>query len=468
MAMPSLFQRSLLPLLLVVAAAFVAMPAQASISVQYFERTAATDKEADFDAGNGALDIIAVHVSERYSYDSGNRTGNETLQFRIELRQRDAIRQMPPENNGPNGIELTPIEYTLGFSAGGKDRTFTARLTQFCTLAAPPQGSGLDCREPKMTAPNFSTKDGGVTFVINRAKEGLPVGTAISKVWAASATVTQGQATYQDVAPKDNANQPEATEPQPPANDKSLVLEGTFPFLTMTLLSSAQQYAVPGGPASFVLQFRTHDKLNGIDHVFLDFKAGPGWTFDGNLGTDFVTTAGGQVIEYEFIAKAPAFASPGQDVPIIVNASTQSSGGHASLPVSVRVSGAKVDAADYVFTLETPGPFKAESASVFRWKIERDGAPLEHYKVAADFILNKKAVDSPVGAEEKEPGVYEASFTFPSGGSWTVDPFIIELQPSPHHEFPVDVQSAKGGLLPGFGLLGAWVALGYGALRRRL
>jgi YtkA-like protein len=464
--------RSAFPLTVLVLAVLAAAPAQAKTAPRYFERLVAEDTENDYQS-NGALDIVAIHLSERYSYSSETRSGNETVQFRLQLRDRDQIKQLPPDhNNGTSSYFVTPIQYTIGFTAGGKAQVYTVVLNQECIVKAGLSGAGADCnaREPVVPKPHYSTKDaesGGVTIVLVREKAGLPVGTAISKVWAASALLSQGQATYQDVAPKDNANQPEGgalTAPTTP--DKAYPLQGTFPFLTASMRSSALQYAIPGGSAAFVFEFRTNEGISGIDHVYVDAAPPAGWTIEGNLGTDFITTAGGQTVEYELRAKAPAFAKAGEQAKFTVKASLQGAGGHQEIPVEVDVSGSKVEAPDYVFALQTPGPFKAESASVLRWQVAHDGVPLEHFRVAADFLLNGKVVDAAIPATEKEPGVYEVAYTFSSGGAWTADLYIAELQPSPHAASQVVVSSADGGLLPGFGLLGAWAALGLAAWRR--
>lgn len=463
--------RTGLPLTLLVAAAFAAAPTEAGSPKEFFELSVTTDEPEDY-AANGALDIEGVHMTERFLYDSGNRSGHEIVQFRIQLRERDQIKNLPPQETNGTGVVLQPIEYTVGFKADGKETTKTVVLTQRCLISAPPGGSGLDCNKfpPTVPKPHRTTSQGGVVLVLNRTDEGLAAGTVISDVWAASALVTGEQRTYHDVVPGDNADQPHGSAaPAPETSPTPFALTGTFPFLTMELLSSTQQYVVPGGTTSFVVKFRTHEAIpNGVDHIYVDFQAPASWRFEGNLGNDFITTGGGQEIEYEVTVKAPPFAKAGEELPIRMDATMSSMGGHQTAALNVRVTGTRVEAPEYTFNLLTPGPFKAEAPSLLRWEVAHEGVPLERFGIAVDFLFNGKVIDRAIPATEKEPGVYEATYTFTSGGAWTADVYVAELEPAPHATFAVTVASADGGLLPGFGLLGAWMALGLAAWRRRL
>jgi hypothetical protein len=432
-----------------------ATPATAALPTQFYETQLVADTPGDY-TSNGALDIIGVHVSERYSYNDAERTGRETIQFRIELRARDGIKQFFGE---------VDMEYTLAFKANGKEHLHTVLMTQNCPLELPPGGAGPNCNRepPQVPAPHYSTADGGVVVVLDRMDADLPVGTVISDVWAASATVQGDQRAYQDVAPRDNANQPagptlEAPEDKGGPHD----LAGTFPFLTYEVLSPINQFIVPGGTASFVLAFYTHEKVTSLDHVWIDFTKPTGWDIAGNLGEDFITTGGNQRIEYEFTVKAPTFASNGDRASILMDAALSGAGGRSTLAVGLTVSGNKVSDPAYSFALTTQGPYRAEQASAMRFEVLHEGVPLARYQVKADFLLNNEIRGMALPSTELEPGVYEVLYTFPSGGAWIVDVYVSELSPMPHQTFQVQVASAGKGLLPGPGPL-----LVLGLVRRR-
>lgn len=426
----------------------LAVPAaQATAPKAYFETLVAQDKDGDY-ASNGALDITAVYLGERYTYDQGNATGYDSVEFRLDLRN-------PKEFETFEG--QVPFDYLVGFKANGKDMTVEANLTQTCSPGSP-TANPIVCTAPTMPKPHHTAGDGGVVLKLNRALAGLPVGTAITDVYAASATVTNGQKVWQDVVPMDNANQPAGPTLTPPATKgPGAVLKGTYPFLTGVLKSPATQFAVTGGQVGFVVGFRTDDNAKNLDHVWFKYAAPVGWTVEGNLGNDFITTAGGQKIEYEFTVKAPPAAAKGTTVDVVMDAALEGAGGHVVVPVKVQVTGARVEDPSYAFDLTTKGPFKAERQSTLAWKVLHDGAPLANFQAKADFVLNSRTVDS-LDVKGGSDGVYKVNYSFPQGGTWTVDLFVSELQPSPHHVATVEVKAADGGILPGVGALGAVLA----------
>lgn len=449
---------ALVSLLLVGLITFSGVPATAeSTPTKYFETKVVEDTAEDF-AANGALDIVAVHASEKYSYNPDTATGMEVVQFRIQVANLGQMQQF----NGQ-----VPIDFYVGFKANGKEMSVNATLTQTCVPSPPPGGTIIQCYAPKIPKPHYNQTDDGVTLVLDRTVAGLPIGAIVSDIWAATATVSSGGKVYQDVAPKDNANQPEGAELAAPGTKGGPVtLQGTFDFLSMETLTPLERFVVPGGTTGFVVKFRTHDKIVGIDHVYVHYVSPPGWTITGNLGSDFITTAGGQSIEYEFTVKAPQTAKKGDTAKITMDAALATAGGRQVLDVTATASGSRVEVPGYAFALKAAGPFKAEQTSTLTWTATFEGAPLVNVPLKADFILNQKTVDT-VALVGKPDGTYSAAYSFPSGGSWTVDVFVSDLDPAPHKTFDVQVKAADGSFLPSLGPFVVMAALAGLAVARR-
>lgn len=447
----------LLLLTLALAATILAVPTAPAVPApaQFFETTVVADTPSDFSA-NGALDIVAVHVAEKYSFDIDNSTGRETVQFRIELRNREEFRNIA----APLGE--TKFTYILGYKVGGTAAVHSVEMSTTCSAGT----GGPDCTPPRVPAPHATHQDFGVTVIIDAVANGLVPGATVTDVYAMSATSAGGSLVYQDLAPKDNANVSEGQEPTPAVFGDPIVLQGTYPFIEAQPKGPSNRFAVPGNEASYVVQFRTVEGLVGVDTVRVFYQAPEGWTITSTVEPPAITVqGGGEEFDLGFSAKAPQFAKVGDTATIILEAILTKAGGRALMATTTTVTEARISDPLYSFDLATKGPFKAGDESSLRASVQRDGVPLLYHSVKMDFVKDGQVTDT-VTATGGSDGSYAANYTFPSSGAWTVDLYVADFLPAPHATFPVEVQGDGGGL-PGFEVVAALGALALAFLWRR-
>lgn len=431
--------------------ALVATAPVAAAEAFYYETTIITDAPDDFStaAHNGALDIVGVHVSERYSLSGGGYAsggaGSEVIWFRVEVRDRGQF-----ETYTGN----VPVEYTLGFKVGGQEVVTTVRMTQTCS---PNPTQGIVCTPPAVEAPHFTTDTLGIVFVFPREATGMLPGVAITDVYAASATVQGETPAYQDVAPSDNANRPAGGSLDASEFGGPYTLVGSFPFFTLERTSPLLRPVVAGGTAEWNYRLTMHPQHNGLDRIILQLAGPPGFTFENNVGNDFVVSQPGEVVDMTITGKAPATAQPGEPTTVGLDVAILQLGGHQTDSFATQVTGPKATVPEITFNLDTPGPFTAGDLSTLKATVLRNEAPMARFGVSYDFI-QAGAVVATVRATESADGVYDANYVFPSSGEWTVDVYVSELAPAPHQEFSVTVKGAEGAPGPGLGVLVALAA----------
>lgn len=437
-------------LVLVLAVVFV--PA-ASAEARYFETTVLTDAADDY-AANGALDIVALHVAEKYSIASG--TGRDTFQVRVELRNLQDFE---------NYVGQTKLEVTLGYKVNGVDATHTATVSQVCYVP-PPQTRPMCESMTVDPAPSFASPGTGVTFVLDSATLGLLPGSVVSDLYAATATLHQDQRAYHDVAPADNRNQPHGFMLEPAERGGSYTIEGGYPFLAQEALAPTERFIVAGGEQTFPVRYTIHGDQAGLDRVALLYAMPEGWAVEANLGSDFVVSQPGEVVDVDFRVRAPTTAAIGDTADIVIDAVLVQAGGHVERPLHLVVSGPRVEIPGYSFALVQPAQVEAAGDPPLKVRVLYLDQPLVRHRVAADFRVDG-AREATVTAVEEGDGVYALPFAFPRGGTWDVDVYVSELEPSPTHTFTVEVDGAAQAPAPGWSFALLLVGLAW-TVRRRL
>lgn len=450
-----------------------APPVVSAPAPKYYETQLIVDTEGDY-VTNGALDIAAVYVSERYVYNDTDKSGKDVVHFRVNVTKLDDIGLLATPNIG--GIAPAPIpgepvdvrvEYIVNYTLFNIiNYTFNATVKVTCTFST--GGSVRECTDPTANAPNFVPSDkSGVIIVVDPARVFLRPGINITKPFAVSALLNVNNTkTYQDLAPKDNQNVPTGATVAPEAFGSDYTLRGTYPFLTASLTGPASQFAVAGGKATFAAVLNVDANLTGADSIAVNFLGAPaGWDVSTTLGEKFDLTGGGRQIAYEFEVMAPTTAKEGDRATLVLDAVLLVAGGHARLTTITVVSPPRVDLPAYAFELQPPPALKEKKQATLAVKILKDGLPFERAGTGADFLLGGQKVGSAEGNYTKD-GLYEFGFTFPKKGNWTMDAYVSELKPSPHKSFFLDVKENKK-FLPAFEAAFAAAALATAVSLRR-
>lgn len=439
------FAQSILSaILLLVALGFVMPSGQAKDGDPlFFETTVVQDTPGDYQE-NQALDLLAVHLAEKYAYDVDEKTGQDILTTRFEVASvRDVVCE-------------TEIRFELFFRGASNATRVYAGLTTY-----PPLGGSYRC-QPRGVAgsgPVFvDAKGRGVTVQVPVSILGIVPGTALSGLYAQSSLRVGDEFVVQDVAPWDNGNLPYAGNP-PVAGLPSYVANGTFPFFSVEPLDALEQTSVGGEEVKYEFHLVSHPALID-DLIRIMFHHPEGWSVSPSLGEPgpppvgvLSGGGGGEPRAFAFRLRADGPANEGEAALVVMEAISDS-GGHVRVATTTTVSGPKIVDPMLSFSLLTPGPFTAGETSLLRFGLVDLGRGVFDPRVVVDVLKDGAPIAS-VAAEPSGEGVFEAAITFPTEGRYMIDVYLAHLRPSPHQEFEVSVESS-GGRVPG---PGAWALL---------
>lgn len=431
---------------------FLAAPAAAA-KAAFFETTAAIDTANDF-SGNGALDIVAVHFSEKYRFNKDDRTGEDVLIIRWELRA------ISGHTCGSTS------RYDVSFTSGGQVRNHYASITSnpggddSCIVKAA-DGTGA-----------VKLNETSVTLTIPSSSVGLAPGVLLTGICAKSSAMAPapvGQPQYQDVVPLDNANAPMSACPT--ASLPSYTGKGVFPLVLVEPIDGLFRYSVNGREVEFDFNVSSHPALSG-DQISVYFDAPDGWALapsQGTTGADpvgsFTGGANGAARRFSFSASDNRGTAIGETVLVGMNVISDS-GGHVNLTAIIEVTGEKIEDPAIRVSLLSPGPFKAGQSSEVRFHFAYDNDTIDGQAVKVDLLQGRKRVATFV-AVEKGSGIYAALVQFPGAGTYTLDAYLASQTPSPHQAFTIQVEKA-GGLLPASTGVATLLLIAGGAwLRRR-
>lgn len=409
----------------------------AGAAVAYYEITIISDTAGDFQ-GNGALDLAFVHLGEKFAYNPDQNAGKTVVDIRLEVRSLGDLQSLGNQ----------AVRYEFHYKTGGTASvsSVTASWAVGATGSAP---------KPEVQGSGYSTAD-SIVIRIDAEAAGIAAGSAITESWATTALVSGDTTVVQDVAPHDNKNAPQASNEAPETFGAPYTASGGFPFITVESVAPLAQYSVEGGEVTYSFQFQVAAGV-ADDKVLVFFSPAPGWKIVPSRGVDepeprgeFTNVQGGDTLEFSFTMSHGGKPPPGTLQGLVMEVISLS-GGHVLVDTTTTVSGAKITLPSYTFTLKTPGPFKAESASSLLVEISSlsAGGLVEGAEVSADFVFQNK-LEQTVFGSAKGKGQYEFDYNFPQPGAWTVDAYVSSLSPSPHQEFTVEVEK-KGGLSPGVG-----------------
>lgn len=402
---------------------------------QYDETALATDTPDDYPE-NGALDLIALFAKERHD----GTLDADVLDVRLQLR---APQETQAWGNG------TTFRFILGYTLDGTAHQVAAQASQHCAPTAGAAGVGYECQPLQLPRPHF-LRDDGVHLILPEAN--VAPGSALTSLWAATATIHGDQALYHDVLPGAGNSVPRGSEFSPPASTVEYTTRGPFPYLTLVSVSDDDLYVQPGGEGVVDVVFRVHDGVPGLDAIRWAAQMPSGWTATGNLGPTI--RVGPEAREYacRLTFNAPPTAEHEARVPVLVDAVLESVAGRQRFPIDITVvDDARVRDADYTFELHAPGPFRQGEEALLLTSVARDGVPLVRYAIEYDLYHDGRLVATLPTSYVNE-GQYEARYAFPESGEWQVQAFVSELRPAPATVFEVQVQSQGGSPLPGPGL----------------
>lgn len=419
---------------------------------RFFETVVVEDVDGDYAApGNGALDLVGVHVAEKFAYNPDQRQGDFSLVVRWETR---APREMQCGST---------IAYSVQFKVGSATKTVEAQQT-----SPPPPGNAACIPVP--TAPAILTPF-GIEIGVSSATLGIAPGTNITGFVGWTSTVSGDQKVRQDVAPYDNRNAPYApNEPLPSAGLRSHMSIGVFPFVTVAPVTPPEQYSVNGGEVKYIFQFISHPELSD-DAIRVLFAIPEGWQLSPSQGTTGPNPEGqltggssGQPRDFAFTASSNGIVNEGEAYDIYMTVITQS-GGHVYVPTRAVISGPRISDPNYTFELLTPSGLVAKESNEIRFSVGTALGPLEGARLRID-VSKPGGARQTVDATSVGNGTYKAVYTFPGEGTYILDVYIASLKPSPHQEFTVEV-GGGGAFSSGLAWLGAVTALGAAFLRRR-
>lgn len=426
---------------------------------RFFEAVVVEDIEGDYLApGNGVLDIVGVHVSEKFAYDPDRRAGDFEYVFRFQLRE---LTMACPAR----------IRLDVNFKVDGdsKPPIFARIMTPSTGDAAcqvlPDGGSG-----PVTIVRGLAS----VEVAVPQSSLGVASGIAGANLTAFTAQSFQlvdegGQnRVSHDVAPHDNQNAPSNTLPT--TGLKSYTSIGVFPFVTVAPVTPLERYSVNGGEVKYIFQFISHPDLSD-DAIRVLFTIPEGWQLSPSQGTTGANAEGqltggsaGQPRDFAFTASSNGLVNEGETYDIFMTVITQS-GGHVFVPTRTTISGPRISDPNYTFELLTPSGLVAEESNEIRFSVGTALGPLEGARLSID-ISKPGGAHQTVDATSVGNGTYKAVYTFPAEGTYILDVYVSSLKPSPHQEFTVEVGGGSA-FASGLAWLGALTALGAAFLRRR-
>ncbi|HLE47138.1 MAG TPA: hypothetical protein VI818_02485 [Candidatus Thermoplasmatota archaeon] len=408
------------------------LPAIVTAKTNFDEVTVVTDTEGDFMA-DGALDIVAVHIAERYRYILDEKRGDDVVAVRFELRSHNDLKCN------------TAARYDLVYDAGGPKTIAGGMSSAFST------GSNGCVPQPNdITGKTTIDSTGSLVVTVAKATLGLVDGAELKGLYAISYSSSGGQAVAQDVAPHNNNNAPQSAPP--PTGRQNYFLKGTFPYVTVAPSTSLNQYSVGGQEVKYSFKVATHPELRD-ENIRVRFQIPPDWSVapsQGTTGADpegqFTAANDGTARDFAFSLSATGIANEGDVVPVIMEVITDR-GGHANITTLTTVSGAKITDPNLTISLLTPGPFDTGTSEV-RMSVANATGPLNNIRFALE--VTKPGHRSTYEAENVGNGTWKALVNFKDAGSYTVDAYVSSVKPSPHQTFVVQVE--EGGLAPAPGM----------------
>lgn len=433
--------RGCLPLFLV---ALLLVPTNVSAQPAFYETVLVVDEPDDFP--QGALDIKGLFVKEVYPYDSIEGKGRDLVVIRLEPRS------LPDSSQcfvaaAQVSQQVCSIRYDIHFEVAGHPHS------QFVKFG--PQGSAPRCCPIEESSGAVAFNQSSVLFLLDRVDVGLVPGAAITKLYATSAFVRGDQTQKGDRAPGNNDNLPYDQRPEisnefaPPYQ-----VRGTFPFFDVEVLDGLVRNSVGGQQVKFSFKIKP---TSGVvdDTIRVRFDTPEGWSITPSRGTTGADPTGlitgisaGMAVAFDVSASANDIVNEGDLAPIGVHFHSASEG-HVFMIATVRVTGSYIEDADYAFQVRDSGPFEAGSTATLRFSILDDALePRAGLPVDAVFSKANRRVAT-VPAEPKGES-YEATYTFPSPGTWNVILALRGPTPAPHTAFTVEVEGQGGA--PGIGL----------------
>lgn len=431
----------------------------------FYERVLGVDVAGDFTSANRALDLQTLFVSETYKFDLDTFEGNDVVTIRLTPEKFDDLVfcSTPPAGLVP-ALTACRVRYDVYFESGGRSRHVNATFGW----------SYGETPGPRLESANVTVRHttDSLLFVLPRVEFGLWPGTSLTRLWATSSLEEAGHLVVQDRLPGDNQNTPANLHPEfanlfaDPAR-----MEGTYAFFDVDPVTPLTLRSVRGNGVRFEF---TVQPAAGVTHdtITVLWDAPPQWSLVPSRGETsgrargvLTNLNGGEAMPFAFTAVATDLVEVGQRYPIVMQAFSQS-GGRVDVPTIVEVTGPHYESPDHVFLWASAGPLHAGRTETLRLRlVDAAGAPLPGLPVQVDALQDGRR-RATVPAVERD-GAYEASYQFPEAGPWTVDAYVAELEPAPHHEFAVHVEATKRA--PGFevGLLALGLALGVGLRRPR-
>ncbi|MBI2077631.1 MAG: hypothetical protein HYT80_04555 [Euryarchaeota archaeon] len=440
--------RTSLTLLALLALVAAALPQPVAAAANFDETTIVTDTADDF-AGDGSLDIVAVHIAERYRYNVEERRGDDTIAVRFQMRSVDDLKCG------------SAIKVELTFMAGGQAKKVAGGVANAFAGQAGCVKSANDITGKTV----FDATS--ITVIVAKAALGLTDGTSLTGIYAISYLVSAAQDVGEDVAPHPNQNAPQSAPPT--SGMLSHVLVGNFPSVTVTPITPLEQFSVGGQEIKYQFAFASHPMLRD-ENLRVRFTMPQGWTVSpsqGRTGADpegqLTAANDGVPRDFSFSLSATGIAEEGDVVPVLMQVISDR-GGLVNVTTLTTVSGAKIPAPNPTIGLLTPGPFETGSQER-RLSVANLSGPLSNIRFALE--VTKPGQRATYDAEALGNGTFKATVNFKSEGSHTVDGYISSLRPSPHQQFVVQVED--GGLAPGPGVPLFLVVVGLAvlALRRR-
>lgn len=423
----------------------------------FFETTVVKDAPGDY-LSNSALDLVAVHVSEKYAFDVDKRVGHDIVTVRFEVA---SVRGVACQ---------TEIRFELFFKGASNATHVFGGLTTYALLGNSSyrcQPRGVPGSGPVVIDPAGL----GVTVRVPAASLGVVPGMVLSGLYAQSSLRVGNEFVVQDIAPWDNRNLPHTGNP-PSAGLATYVANGSFPFFSVYPTGPLKQYSVGGQEVKYEFDFVSHPAL-GNDLLRIFFQYPDGWSVSPSLGQPGPPPVGvlsggpgGELRPFAFRvwADKPVDES---DAAAVVMEAISDSGGHAIVTTTTAVSGSRIVDPALIFSLLTPGPFESEGTSLLRFSIlSISGGPVDA-RAAVDVSSERIPITS-ADADSVGGGVYEVATEFPRAGQYTIDVYLPDLKPSPHQEFELTVESrGRGAPGPEASYLIVAFGLGFLMVRRR-
>jgi hypothetical protein len=419
------------------------------------ERVVLEDPE---DQANGALDLTALYTSETFAFDPERRElVGDLHHLRLEPR---ALAEIPLN---------TLVRYQVGFTHQDAQHTLWVDVQYpVCTDKCPDRPNVVDKNA------QVAVLTDSIAFTVPYAELGMAVGDEVAGVHAATAVRSGDQFVWQDVAPRDDGNAPHGPEaPVAPSTSPAFLLQGPYPFIHAEPKGPLQRFSVDGEEVRYAFQVTAADGVQG-EIVYFVFESPEAWGVKASHGGSGTNPLGlltnfGSESSVEFSASVYARLPPERgQVDTTRMHMVSSSGAHEVFDLVAEVTGPRIVDPAYAFDLSVPDGLVRDQEATLAVHVTHEDQPLAPpARVSVDIYRTGRYMDT-VPTVPADAGVFEVAYRFDGHGTWTVEPFVASLRPSPHAAFDVEVD--KGGIagVPGPGLLAALAALGGAlALRRR-